>query len=524
MPDAKPATYSYDEVPYESHPYAQTHPSRLFTVATLFGLKPPPIENCRVLELGCAGGGNIIPMAERFPNAWFVGIDLSARQISDGEKLVHTLDLKNVSLRHASIVDVDESYGKFDYIICHGVFSWVPTAVRDKIFDIYAKHLTPNGVAYVSYNTYPGWHMRGMIRDMMRYHALRFATPSQRTEQARALLDFLATSVRQEGPYSVLLKSELEGLRHQADHYLYHEHLEEVNDPLYFHQFVEMATKHGLRYLGESRIGTMVTGNFAPEVEKALQKLATTQIQVEQYMDFLRNRTFRETLLVAAETEPDWSIAPERIAGLHLASSGKPVGDKQPDLTNDEPAQYKTRTGMTLSTGKPILKAAMQVLGEAWPATLPFDEVRKKSRELIGGEANEVEDAKGLASGLLNSYISSDLVELFAAPITATTEIGERPKALGSARVRALNGVTALANNRHELVRLSDLDQKLVPLLDGSRDRLALVGQLAQFAMIGDLNVQRDNQKLADPADIQEALAAVLGPALTNLASQGLLV
>src|SRR5205823_580001 len=146
-----------------------------------------------------------------------------------------------------------------------------PKAVQEKILKICSDNLTPDGIGYVSYNTYPGWHMRGMIRDMMRYHALRFATPNQRTEQARALLDFLATSVRQEGPYSVLLKSELEGLRHQADHYLYHEHLEDVNDPLYFHQFVDMATKHGLRYLGESRIGTMVTGNFAPEVEKTLK-------------------------------------------------------------------------------------------------------------------------------------------------------------------------------------------------------------------------------------------------------------
>src|SRR5439155_10600404 len=123
-------------------------------------------------------------------------------------------------------------------LICHGVFSWVPTAVREKILDICAKNLAPHGVAYVSYNTYPGWHMRGMIRDMMRYHAMRFTTPQNRTQQARALLDFLAQSVRQDSPYSALLKSELEAVRHQADHYLYHEHLEDVNDPVYFHQFV----------------------------------------------------------------------------------------------------------------------------------------------------------------------------------------------------------------------------------------------------------------------------------------------
>src|SRR5438552_2574341 len=140
MPDAP--TNSYDEVPYESHPYLQTHPSRLAVIATLFGLDPPPVERCRVLELGAAAGGNLIPMAEALPNSEFLGLDLSARQTADGELMVRKLGLANLTLRHASITDVDESYGKFDYLICHGVFSWVPTAVREKILDICAKNLT----------------------------------------------------------------------------------------------------------------------------------------------------------------------------------------------------------------------------------------------------------------------------------------------------------------------------------------------------------------------------------------------
>src|SRR5207248_7297064 len=152
------------------------------------------------------------------------------------------LGFSNISLRHASILDVDESYGPFDYVICHGVFSWVPDNVREKILDICAKHLTPSGVAYVSYNTYPGWHMRGMIRDMMRFHALRFSGAQTQVKQARALLDFLAKSAPQDGgAFASLLRSELEGVRTRADHYLYHEHLEAVNDPLYFHQFAEQA-------------------------------------------------------------------------------------------------------------------------------------------------------------------------------------------------------------------------------------------------------------------------------------------
>ncbi len=224
-------------------------------------------------------------MAEAFPGATFVGVDLSARQIEDGRAQVERLKLGNVELRHASILDVNDSFGTFDYVLCHGVFSWVPTAVQDRILEICAQSLTTHGVAYVSYNTYPGWHMRGMIRDMMRFHATKFAAPAERTRQARALIDFLAESARPEsGLYPALLKSELDAVRHQADHYLYHEHLEDVNEPLYFHEFVDRAGAHGLRYLGEARVGTMLSGTFGPDVEKALKLLATDQVQTEQYL------------------------------------------------------------------------------------------------------------------------------------------------------------------------------------------------------------------------------------------------
>jgi SAM-dependent methyltransferase len=188
---ASPRT-SYDEVPYDSYPFPQTHPDRLATIATLLGLQPAPVEHCRALELGCAAGGNLIPMALTLPDSTFLGIDLSARQIDDGRQTVAALGLTNIELRQLSILDVDASFGRFDYLICHGVFSWVPAAVQEKILAICAAHLAPHGVAYISYNTYPGWHLRGMIRDMMLYHAQQFREPAVRVRQARNLLDFLA--------------------------------------------------------------------------------------------------------------------------------------------------------------------------------------------------------------------------------------------------------------------------------------------------------------------------------------------
>ncbi|MEX1042790.1 MAG: class I SAM-dependent methyltransferase, partial [Pirellulaceae bacterium] len=174
--------YSYDVVPYPSHPFRQTHPEKLAAVGQLFGLKPAPIEKCRVLEIGCAGGGNLIPMADALPESQFMGVDLSQKQIESGQKSIEAIGLTNIELKHLNCTEIDDSFGKFDYIICHGVFSWVPREVQDRIMAVCRDNLQEQGVAFISYNTYPGWHMRGMIRDMMQYHVRNFEDPPRRIQ------------------------------------------------------------------------------------------------------------------------------------------------------------------------------------------------------------------------------------------------------------------------------------------------------------------------------------------------------
>ena len=159
-PTTKPRT-SYDEVPYLSLPSSYTHPARSAAIAALFGLAPPAVATARILELGCSTGGNLLPLAEIYPQSAIVGVDLSQEQISYGTRIIQTLGLKNIRLLQQSIADLGDDAGAFDFIICHGVFSWVPRAVQDKIMEVCARHLSANGIAYIDYNTYPGWHGRG---------------------------------------------------------------------------------------------------------------------------------------------------------------------------------------------------------------------------------------------------------------------------------------------------------------------------------------------------------------------------
>src|SRR6478752_7458358 len=121
-----PPTSSYDELPYPTRPRYSTHPDCLALLATLAGMQPTPIDRCRMLELGCGPGGNLLPLADAFPHSQFVGVDLSARQIEMGQEIVRALAMPNLQLEAKSILDIDASLGEFDYIVAHGVYSWVP--------------------------------------------------------------------------------------------------------------------------------------------------------------------------------------------------------------------------------------------------------------------------------------------------------------------------------------------------------------------------------------------------------------
>ena len=223
------------------------------------------------------------------PASTFFGIDLSAAQIADGQKTAAARGLTNIQLKVLNILDVDESLGRFDYIVCHGVYSWVPPAVQDKIFDICATQMTPNGIAFISYNTYPGWFIKKVVRDMIYYHASQFAEPLERVRQARWFLEYLARSVVPESTssYEGNLHSAAVALREQSDSYLLHEFLDDFVQPIYFHEFAAKAAAWKLRYVADARIPPMYTADLSPEAIQTLGQLTHDPIRSEQYLDFL---------------------------------------------------------------------------------------------------------------------------------------------------------------------------------------------------------------------------------------------
>jgi SAM-dependent methyltransferase len=488
------AVTTYDEIPYSATPFYHTHPDCLGTLATLFGLAPARADRCRVLELGCGRGGNLIPMAQGLPDSLFVGIDLSRRQIAGGREIVRELGLTNIDLRALSILEVGPELGRFDYIICHGVYSWVPDEVQDKILAVCKDNLAPQGVAYVSYNTYPGWHLRGVLRDMLGFHLRRVTDPHARLEGARAFLDFLAEASEGAGSgYGRVIEEHTAHLRPQADSYLFHEFLEEVNRPLYFHEFAARAGARGLQYLTEAQ-SSPLPSRLEGRVRGRLDLFGTDLIDREQYADFLRGRQFRRTLLchdgVALRRPPD----PETVTGLYVATRLRP---RRPAAPAPAPGaeEFVTAKGVSMTTDNPFVRAALHFLVEAWPRSVPFKDVWEAARARVAESAAAPAglDERGprlLAEPLLQCFLA-DLVELQVHPPRFAPAAGDRPRASPLARLQAAAG-EPITNLRHYTAELEDLDRLLLPHLDGSRDRPALGAVVADLVGRGVLAVGGD--------------------------------
>ena len=500
---------SYDEVPYESHPYPQSHPDRLATIATLFGMKPAPIGKCRVLELGCAAGGNIIPMAASLPDSEFVGIDQSTRQVADGQELVDALKLRNVKLRCADFNDV-ENQEPFDYIIAHGVYSWVPPHVRERILSLCRELVTPHGVAYVSYNAYPGNKMREIVREAMKFAVGQTAAQSDIEQSRKALEEITALSPAGDA-YGALLRFEAQRIAEVESGVLFHDDLAPFNQAFYLHEFVAKAREQGLQYLSDAEYADTTDRVVHPGLAKLLDDRGGGDvIRREQISDFVRGRSLRRTLLCHANVVLHRPASPQRLRGLHVGSAARPIIP----ASGADIIQFKTAKGATVSTNHPLARAVLSRLADAWPHSIAFEELldvkESSATQLSLGE-------------FLLTAAAAGAVELRTRAPELATAPGERPLASALARWQANRGplVSTLAGASVKLE--GSLARNLLLLLDGTRDRRAIVEQLGNLVEAGQLSPIEGGVPIT-PARAKERLAAVLDNKLLDLARLGLLV
>ncbi len=459
---------AYDKVVYPNRCQAQTHPDRLGVIARLFGVAAAPAEHCRVLEIGCGDGGNLLPLAWSHPESRFVGFDLAESRVLAGRESVTNLGVSNLELDCCDILDFPLNGEPFDYIIAHGVYSWIPAAPRDRLLAICRARLAPRGVAYISYNCLPGCHLRRMVRDIMRFHTRMIEEPVERVRQAVAVCEFVANSIEKPDTYRQIFKEQLEQIQKYRTAHLFHDDLAEVNDPVYFHEFAAHAARHDLQYLGEADFFDMQDDGFSEEARQTLAQMQDSRLTREQYLDFVKCRRFRQTLLCHREISLCYPADPSPIEGFHISSQAE-GNSLQPGPDGRAIVRFATARSEALEIGHSLGIHAVQLLAQEWPATISFDELfQAASAGETSADALPTVSRSQLRRILLEAY-RAGVVEFRLTPVRCTPRPSDRPVVSRFVREQLARSDAVTTLRGENLVIADDAGKRLLELLDGTR-------------------------------------------------------
>jgi SAM-dependent methyltransferase/methyltransferase-like protein len=362
----------YEAVPYRHGAVSDSHPARIGAIARLLGISAAPPDHCRVLELGCGEGMNVLPLAERFPKSEFVGVDFSAKQIAVAEAARVACGIGNAHFVCADLRTWKPDGGTFDYIIAHGVYSWVPAEVRDRLLALCAEALSPNGVAYVSYNTLPGWGLPGGVRKVLLAEIGALASPDAQMARATQVLDLLAACMKEQpGSYAANLRDTLADMRAKPPGLLFHDELAAVNEPCTFTEFTGHAARHGLNYVAEAHYATMQASHLPVPMQSALAPLQLDFVRTQQFMDVLFQRWLRNSLLCRAPVARARAIRAGVVADCALGLR-MTVDVDHMSLLPGYPMRFTGIHGLVLEAREPVEKAVLTVLATSFPERLSF--------------------------------------------------------------------------------------------------------------------------------------------------------
>lgn len=463
--------FSYDELPYESRTSRATNPAHLAAVGHLFGIETAAASTARVLELGCGTGANLIAYAARSPDASCVGVDLSETAIDIGRAGIDALCLDNIDLRHGDIAALDpDELGTFDFIIANGVYTWVPRDVRPRLLDLCRGCLAESGIAVFGYHTLPGWRFSGAIGEMLRDLTRGASDRREKIRLARERIEFIAKgSTIDRGFYGEHVRTAAARIRRKTDVDFYHEYLDTVNFPVYFHEFAAAAEAHDLDYVWDSDIDTGFVDNFPPPLSDELRRRAAGLVEIEQLIDYLRNRRWRNSLLCRRGQPLRHDLDPGRIRRFRIAADLSPATTDDAQ-TGGSSGGFEDRRGTTIAAPNTATRAALSALADRWPADMSFDELVGIAGVGSGGEERLAADLMRL------SFLGSCF--LYREPVDVGASISDRPKASALARWQSAKGNDPV-NQHHMTVSLDPAQRRLLALLDGTRDRRALLSESA---------------------------------------------
>lgn len=485
MTPALPQTFAYDVLQYPSLIFPQMHPSRLAAIGRLHGLAAASPKCCRLLEIGCGDGLQLLTLAQAYPQSHFIGVDLSQAAIARGEALRTQLGLSNLQLHAVDVCQWDAADMMFDYVVAHGFFSWVPPPVQDALLMLCQQRLSPAGIAYISYNALPGCQLRRLMWGMLGQHTAGIHEPEQKIAQAREFLMWLGTSVSTRGPYADVVRHEAQDLLNKTESSVfYHDDLAEWNQPYSITEFAARVQPYGLRFLAEADYHDSSTTAFSEATIASLAELAAGDvIRHEQYLDYLKGRRFRQTLLCRADATLQRAAQVDAVAPLHVVGQlqedasfpDSELGKEHPDWK-----RFHSRNGAAMIIDNAGVASALSTIGHAYPLPMNVATLHAQQPDGLSPPAAAQEHLAHCCTALLAAF-RNGLVTLHCDPPTFAATAGERPRLNRLSRLQLEQGHDMLASLRPSLIRLdSPLAQELARLLDGQRDRAALLQALAE--------------------------------------------
>jgi SAM-dependent methyltransferase len=456
-------TNAYDRIRYPGQPYGQTHPASLSAFAQLFGLPFASFEGCRMLEIGCGDGVNLINLALQAPGARFVGIDLAEAPIAQARADAAACGCANVEFIAYDLCEIGAAFGTFDYIVAHGVLAWVPEPVRAALMRVIGERLAPHGLAMVSFSALPGARSWQAMRDMLLYETREATSPEDKLRLATEFLERGREHWSSQEADGVWMAGVAYRILRRAPEVLFHDELGDIYAPQMLSDVAAAAGAYGLVYLADTRAHVSEEAWFPSEGRAELRERSGGDwTRFQQQLDFQKLRAFHNAIF--ARGVADRRLVPSRLVGLWAQGD---VRRADPDPAKPDELAFVAGDSVRLTTNDPGLAEFLMALAEASPLALPLDKVAEN---------------EALATHVLRLFVSG-IVALATSPECAGRAAAERPIASPLARLQAARGERDLATLTQSVLRIEEGPLlALVPLLDGSRDRAALAVDWAAAA------------------------------------------
>ena len=519
-----PAATDYDRVAYPSMAHPQTFAEALAVKGLLRGLEVAPPDRARVLELGCGDGFNLAAMAVSRPGASYTGIDYAAEAIGRGRQMVGELGLNQIRLETADIRTLDRlepQLGEFDYIVAHGVYSWVPADVREALLAAIGRRLAPQGVAFVSYLALPGAYQRELVRSMIRFHTRSEKDPHAQARQSKALLRLIAEGTHEPNHYTRWIAAELELIENHSEEALYHDELSAVSAPLLFTEFLAHAARHELQFLSEGEYLLPVGAALTESARAQLRPLEANRVLLEQYLDFVDGRRFRQTLLCRPGLGGELKTG--RLDRLWVSFRAAPATNSS-SLVEAAPLEFHGIKHAVLRATAPFEKAVLLELVARQGAAVPFPHLLAATRDrMLGAGITPESDFEAQLRLYLCRAGLPGLVEFSWGDQPFRLDVPARPDAHPLARWLMRQNAPSVLSYTGRFVEVNGaLGRHLLTLLDGTRDHAALQKEMRAFLAARRAAAKPEEEPEKLPAPDDPAIAEQLERSLAGLAGLGL--